>query len=259
MEKHQANATGAQWLVENATGEPEELAKVTQVTRAWFATLNGRESFIKWYPNELRDTWAKVETAIAGANLHPAIIPLRQVVACADGVLLIYDRMRGENLGPQEPRKRYQALPLTERAIAVMAIAEALAAVSEAGFMVVDWYEGNMLYDFDARQVWLFDWELCREGGSFVLEMDSNYGSSRLMAPEEFVRGSRLDELTLVFNVGRYALLALPELAEPLAPILARATYPARSERYNTVREFVTALTDELPRLLPEGKRETGL
>jgi len=76
--------------------------------------------------------------------------------------------------------------------------------------------------------------------------MDSNYGSSRLMAPEEFLRGSWLDQRTLVFNLGRYALLALPELAEPLAPILARATYPARAERYASLREFTRALATAL-------------
>jgi len=97
--------------------------------------------------------------------------------------------------------------------------------------MIVDWYEGNMIYDFADKHIWLFDWELCRRGQGFTLDMDSNYGSSRLMAPEEFIRGSWLDLQTLVFNLGRYALLTLPELAEQTAPILARATYPARSRR----------------------------
>ena len=52
------------------------------------------------------------------------------------------------------------------------------------------------------------------------------------MAPEEFVRGSRLDPRTLVFNLGHYTLLPLPELADLFAPVLARA------ERYATLREF---------------------
>ena len=100
-----------------------------------------------------------------------------------------------------------------------------------------------MIYDFTAQCIHLFDWELCRPGNGFVLEMDSNYGSSRLMAPEEFVRGSWLDQRTLVFNLGRYALTTLPELADPLAPVLARATYPARSKRYATLSEFHANLT----------------
>jgi serine/threonine-protein kinase len=234
------------WLAENCLGTPLEIDKSSRDTRAWFATIDGSEVFVKWYPLRLRGTWTRIEATISGGNLHPAIIPLRQRVDCDDGTLLIYDRVGGENLGPQEARARFHALPLAERGAAVLVISEALAAICGAGFMVVDWYEGNMLYDFEARQVWLFDWELCRDSGSFVLDMDFNYGSSRLMAPEEFVRGSRLDQVTLVFNLGRYALLTLPELAEPLAPVLARATYPARAGRYGSAREFVTALKTAL-------------
>lgn len=62
------------------------------------------------------------------------------------------------------------------------------------------------------------------------------------MAPEEFVRGSRIDQQTLVFNLGRYALLTLPELADALAGVLARATYPARAGRYSAVRDYIAAL-----------------
>ena len=205
---------------------------------AWTATVEAKESFLKFFPKPLDETRAAMESAIAGANLHPAIVSLRQTIALSDGALLIFDRVAGANLGPMDARKRFQFLSLAERITAVNAIFGASAAIYEAGFMIVDWYEGNMIYDFDQRQIWLFDWELCRRGSGFTLEMRNNYGSSRLMAPEEFLRGSLLDARTLVFNLGRYALMTLPELAEPLSPLLSRATHPARAERFATLREF---------------------
>jgi serine/threonine-protein kinase len=221
-----------------------QISKESPETSAWFASIGEQDFFCKHYPQQYAETRAAIEIAIAGANLHPAIIPLRQIASCPEGILLLYDRVSGENLGPMEPRRRFQALPLDERMLAISAIFAALTAISEAGFMVVDWYEGNMIYDFAQKQIWLFDWELCRRGDGFTLDMDSNYGSSRLMAPEEFIRGSWLDQQTLVFNLGRYALLTVPELAERAAPILARATYPARSGRYRSVREFTQAFTE---------------
>lgn len=239
-------SSGLDWLFENAEGEPQPVAKSTTATQAWFTTLEGRSAFAKWYPAELRETWVRVETAVSGAGLHPAIVPLRRRVDGPDGTLLVYDRVAGVSLEPMETRARFAKLPLVSRTAAVLTVAEALAAIVASGIMVVDWYEGNMIYDFDADRLWLFDWELGREGGAFTLEMDANYGSSRLMAPEEFVRGSLLDEATLVFNVGRYALLTLPELAEPLAPVLARATYPARSGRTRTLRQFATEFRNAL-------------
>lgn len=218
-----------------------QISKDTPDTSAWFASTEEQDFFCKLYPHPLVQTRAAIEIAIAEAHLHPAIVPLRHSAPCREGILLLYDRVAGINLGPMEPRSRFQALPLTERLTAVSTIFAALAAICEAGFMVVDWYEGNMIYDFVHKQIWLFDWELCQRGDGFTLEMDSNYGSSRLMAPEEFIRGSWLDQQTLVFNLGRYALLTLPELAECAAPILARATYPARSGRYQSIQEFARA------------------
>jgi serine/threonine-protein kinase len=235
-----------EWLTEHCDGPLEEIAKHTQTTRAWFARIDRLDVFIKWYPSELQSSWARIESEISGSNLHPAIVPMRRAVKCSDGVLLIFDWVSGESLVHGEARNRFASLPVVERAQAVQRVSGALAAICDAGFMIVDWYDGNMIYDFQAHQIWLFDWELCRDGGSFVLEMDSNYGSSKLMAPEEFVRGSTLDQSTIVFNLGRYALLTLPELAIPLAPILAQATYPAPSGRYQAVRELAAALKDAL-------------
>jgi serine/threonine protein kinase, bacterial len=220
------------------------IRKESPEASAWFASTGEHDLFCKLYPHEYAETRAAIEIAIAGANLHPAIVPLRQIAACPEGMLLLYDRVAGENLGPIEARGRFQALLLDERIRAVSAIFAALTAISEAGFMLVDWYEGNMIYDFAQKYIWLFDWELCRRGAGFTLDMNSNYGSSRLMAPEEFIRGSWLDQQTLVFNLGRYALLTLPELAERAAPILARATYPARSGRYQSIQEFTQAFTE---------------
>ena len=222
------------------------IRKESPETSAWFASTGEHDLFCKLYPHEYAETRAAIEIAIAGANLHPAIVPLRQIAACPEGILLLYDRVAGENLGPIEARGRFQALLLDERIRAVSAIFAALTAISQAGFMLVDWYEGNMIYDFAQKHIWLFDWELCRRGDGFTLDMDANYGSARLMAPEEFIRGSWLNQQTLVFNLGRYALLTLPELAEWAAPILARATYPARCGRYQSIREFTQAFTEVL-------------
>lgn len=231
--------TIAQWLDAGHAAEVRPVVKDATDTLAWMATVESKEAFLKFFPELLDETRVATEMAIAGANLHSSIVPLRQTIPLANGVLLIYDRVSGENLGSMDVRKRFQFLPLAERIQAVRAIFGALTAIYEAGFMIVDWYEGNQIYDFERRQMWLFDWELCRRGAGFTLEMDNNYGSSRLMAPEEYLRGSFLDERTLVFNLGRYALMTLPELAEPLACILSRATHPSRAARFATLRELM--------------------
>jgi len=234
------------WLAQASQGGIQTVEKSGTDTRTWFAHLGGDEVFAKWFPTPLVETQAAIERDIAGARLHEAIVPLMKAIRCADGDLHLYARVRGDNLGGQRERRRFAALPTEQRLRVAIEVCEALASVCEAGFTVVDWYEGNMIYDYEAGRIWLFDWELCRRGGSFVLDMDSNYGSSRLMAPEEFIRGRTIDEISLVFNLGRFVLINVPELADDLAEVVACATYPARAGRFSTVRQLSDALTERI-------------
>ena len=240
---HDSNSlTAAEWLAKTCGSDLQIVAKVTLDTTAWVGHLECQPIFAKLYPHAVSAARWQTEAAIAGGGIHPAIVSLRSAVKCSDGMLHLYDRVRGENLGNSDVKVRFAQLPIRDRATAVYTVVAALAAIGDAGFVIVDWYEGNMLYDFETAQVWLFDWELCRVGDSFILEMNSNYGSSRLQAPEEFVRGSRIDGRTLVYNLGRYVLLQLPELAEPLADVLSRATFPAKAGRHASIREFASEL-----------------
>ena len=84
--------------------------------------------------------------------------------------------------------------------------------------------------------------------GPFVLEMDRNYGSTCFMAPEEFQRGATIDQVTTVFNLGRAATVLLGDGTESmdawrgsnrLKDVGTRATNAERSQRHQSVREFV--------------------
>jgi serine/threonine-protein kinase len=84
----------------------------------------------------------------------------------------------------------------------VASILDAHLAVAAAGFVAVDLYDGCFLYDFDDQVMHLIDLDEYRPG-PFRLEADRLPGSRRYMAPEEFHRGSVIDERTTVFNLGR--------------------------------------------------------
>jgi serine/threonine-protein kinase len=225
---------------------PTEIAKGNAETRAWLATLAGEEVFVKSVPAALYEARATKEIAIAGGQRHPAIVPLRRVVRCADGALLIYDRAEGETLAGPEARARFYSLPTAEKLTALRTLFNALAAVCDSGWVLVDVYEGNVMYDYAARRIHVFDFDLCEKGGGFALSMERNYGSSRLMAPEEFQKGAWIDQRTNVFNLGRIATLALGD--KPLLPeltgVLATATQTERLNRYATVRQFASTFAE---------------
>jgi serine/threonine-protein kinase len=229
-----------------ADAPPTEIAKGNAEARAWLATLAGVEAFVKFVRATLYESRATKEIAIAGGQLHPAIVPLRRVVRCADGALLIYDRAEGETLAGPDARARFYALPPAEKLAALRTLFDALAAICDAGWVLVDVYEGNVMYDYAARRLHLFDFDLCEKGDGFALTMERNYGSSRLMAPEEFQRGALIDQRTNVFNLGRIATLALGDklLLPDLTGVLATATQTERLNRYATVRQFASTFAE---------------
>ncbi|MEU5103790.1 serine/threonine-protein kinase [Streptomyces sp. NPDC021354] len=141
---------------------------------------------------------------------HPAIVPLVHSFTTGDGLVLVHPWMSGEVLyhptlsrrggraAPGSPMARFRAQPLARIHTALDSLLSAHLAVEEAGFVAVDLYDGCMFYDFDEHRMMLCDMDEYR-AGPFVLEADRLPGSTRYMAPEEFVRGAVIDIRTTVF------------------------------------------------------------
>ncbi|MFJ8828503.1 hypothetical protein [Micromonospora aurantiaca] len=97
---------------------------------------------------------------------------------------------------------RFQRLPVAEVRAALATILDAHLAVSAAGYVAVDLYDGCFLYDFDAHRMRLIDLDEYRPG-PFVLDSDRLPGSRRYLSPEELTRGATIDERTTVHALGR--------------------------------------------------------
>ena len=126
--------------------------------------------------------------------------------------------------------------------------------LEEQGFVAVDFYDGCMIYDFDRHRLHLCDFDHYLKG-AFTLEMDRLFGSSRFMAPEEFVRGSRIDHRTNVYTMGAAAFVFLADgsrdeadwrASRALYEVAMKAASPHRAERYDSVRNFYRAWTHAL-------------
>lgn len=219
------------WLKERLPGLTP-LEKQDSATRAW----RTESLFVKFFPYAIQER-AAVEAEISSAGLHSSIVPSLLMTGCDDGIVLAYPWVQGITLGTPEAREKFYALPEQEKRLAIDTLVDVCAAITEAGWLLVDLYEGNLIYDFDQKHLWCFDWDLCVKAESYVLEMERNWGSSRLMAPEEFVQGATIDQRTNVFNIARIAQLALGD-----SEALTRATDPNLENRFATVRELQAAI-----------------
>jgi serine/threonine-protein kinase len=183
---------------------------------------------------------------------HDAIVRPAHVFDGLDGVTLVYPWYDGSVLnaatydGPDRSALyRFQGLPLAAVRDAADTVLDAHLAVAAAGWVPVDLYDGCFLYDFDRHRMRLVDLDEYRPG-PFTLHSDRLPGSARYMAPEESVPGSRIDERTGVYVLGRtlWHLLDTPSghRATPAQrDVIDTATRPAPGDRHGTIAELVRA------------------
>ena len=73
------------------------------------------------------------------------------------------------------------------------------------GFIAEDFYDGSIIYNFQKKQVHLYDFDFYHPG-PFINDRGRLYGSSRFMAPEEFQKGERIDERDKRLYVRTYSV-----------------------------------------------------
>jgi serine/threonine-protein kinase len=195
---------------------------------------------------------------------HRAIIPIVGAIRTPSGLGVVMPWLDAEPLndplmGPMlsrldghAPFTRFRQLPVPQIVRALTTIFDAHVAVVSKGFVAVDFYDGSILYDFDHSQVLLCDLDLYRPG-PFALDCDRQYGSRRFMAPEEFTRGSQIDERTTVYTLGRTAFVFLSSglrgeegfgswrANQALFHVAQTAVRPQRSLRFATVAALQSA------------------
>ncbi|MGW2602269.1 serine/threonine protein kinase [Streptomyces klenkii] len=218
----------------------------------------------RWFVKEAvtRDARRSLDRARAfhQAVRHPAIVPQVHRIALRDGWAVVMPWRDGEVLyhpavhgsadrtAPGSAMARFRALPLPLVVRAFERILSAHLAVEDSGHVAVDFYDGSLLYDFAARTMHLVDLDEYRPG-PFVLEEERLPGSTRFMAPEEFVRGAAIDIRTTVFTLGRAARLLLDSGDRERAwrggaarlAVVERAARAEPGQRFASVREFARA------------------
>lgn len=240
------------FLQQTCSVTPTDVGTSSPNTQAWHVVADGRPYFAKWAATSVYGELLAKDADICGKRLHPAIVRLLNRVQTADGTLLIFERIYGEDIRSMAKSRRIYELPFSKRMRILTTIYDALAAIADEGWIFVDFYDGNVLCDLSSDIVTLFDFELFKRCDGYTLELDRNYGSSRLMAPEEFQRGAWIDARTNVYTLGRLAIVVLcTDINEGwrhvfpgssgLMNVIGKATQSDPQRRYPNVRAFVTA------------------
>ncbi len=169
-----------------------------------------------------------------------------------------------KNSSLESPKTRFAELSVSKKLDCVEVLFSFLRRVIEKGYVAVDFYDGSIMYDFEKDMTTICDIDFFKKA-PVVNDMGGDwFGTKRLKAPEEYIKGSSIDEQTNIFTLGalifeffgsfsaeeigkRYAEsrfrpcdMACWQLNEASYRVAVRAVSQERKERYVSFEEFYT-------------------
>ncbi|MCI1832517.1 MAG: hypothetical protein LKI77_06210 [Bifidobacterium sp.] len=206
---------------------------------------------------------------------HPHLASVIEHYRHEDLYVAVYEWAKGEclwdhwnferysrNASLRSPSRRFLALPVERRLAAVEVLFSFLSHCARRGYVAVDFYDGSIIYDFDSDTTTICDVDLFRRGPVINTVGEEWPGTKRFKAPEEYARGSVIDERTIVFTLGamisdffgpasaadmesRYennrfcaGPPAVWQLGDACRETVMKATDPRRETRFGTIDEF---------------------
>ena len=188
------------------------------------------------------------------AHPHPALIRLLAHGPAGEGYAAIFAWEEGEALRAMPPdlavRDRVRRLQIGRSLKMLDMVFDLHASLAQEGMVAVDFWDGNLLIDFQRDRAVVCDIDLYRRRPAFN-DRGRMQGSSRFLSPEEYTLGAALDESTTVYAMGALAFefygdnmnRAREQWVGPAAlfPVAEKATREKREERYPTLRVFLDA------------------
>ena len=221
------------------------------------AVVDNHRWFVKHGNTPQTLIWLKQAVRFHTAVQHEALPQLHNAFTTPDGFTVVYNWVDGEGLRPERelsdgemhPRDRFCALPAAEIIDALNVIYDVHLLIEKQGFIAEDFYDGCIIYDFEKKQIHLYDFDQYHPA-PFVNDRGRLHGSRRFMAPEEFQKGERIDERTNVFTLGRTAFVLLANNSDlrndwkgndAMWQVAKKATNMDKQLRYHSVEAFVSA------------------
>lgn len=102
----------------------------------------------------------------------------------------------------KSPKEKFKQLSVSKKCKTIDVLFSFLQNVNKKGYVAVDFYDGSILYDFLTDKTTIFDIDLFKKAPVVNDKGTEWFGTKRLKAPEEYRRGSAIDEQTNIFTLG---------------------------------------------------------
>lgn len=193
---------------------------------------------------------------------HPALVKLLAHGPAGAGYAAVFRWEEAAVLRPTPPSRvvhdRVQRLQLSRSLRMLDMVYDLHAQLAGDGYIAVDFYDGNLLIDFDRNAAIVCDIDLYRKKPA-VNDRGRMQGSSRFLSPEEYTLGAPLTESTTVYAMGALAFEFYGSNQDrsihawhgprQLYDVAARATRDAPENRYPSLQAFLGAWREAVAHL----------
>ena len=188
------------------------------------------------------------------AHDHPALIRLLAYGRAGEGYAAIFAWRDAPALCSLPPnpavKERVRRLQLNRSLKMLDMVYDLHAMLALEGIIAVDFWDGNVLIDFDRNEAVVCDIDLYRRAPA-INDRGRMQGSSRFLSPEEYTLGAALNESTTVYAMGALAFEFFGDNMNRsrdtwqgpacLYAVAEKATREKREERYPSLRTFLEA------------------
>lgn len=162
----------------------------------------------------------------------------------------------------KSPKEKFRNLPVPKKLVMADVLFSFLQNVNKKGYVAIDFYDGSIMYDFETDKITICDIDFFRKAPVVNDRGKEWFGTKRLKSPEEYLRGSIIDQQTNIFTLGalifeffgdytedeikqRYLQNRFVpcsrsnwQLNEESYNVVVKAVRDERDERYKTFEEF---------------------
>ena len=179
---------------------------------------------------------------------HENLIKLVKSEEVDGGYVNIFEWVDAECIGYPSPpsRQKFLSLPIEAKMRAFDDILGFHVHVAGQGYVAIDFYADQILYNFDTGRTIICDIDFYQKS-PYVGEMGL-WGSSNFVSPEECTPGAVIDGITMVYTMGATAFCIFadydrsPEawtLSPELYAVAKRAVSDERGKRQQSIEQFV--------------------
>ncbi|MGE7864276.1 serine/threonine protein kinase [Bacillus mobilis] len=195
---------------------------------------------------------------------HPLLVPYINSIQMKNGFCLRFHWIDGECMhnhwdftpfekhhAPNSPFVKLRKLCVSNRLNILTQIFEFAAYVESLGYVMVDFYDGSILYNFEQSKLTICDIDFFQKTPVFNEIGENFWGTARFKAPEEYELHAQITSETNVYVLAGISFSFIGgkndksyekwESTQELYNICKKALHKEKSNRYSTVQAFYEA------------------